>query len=1652
MSKVILTLPFSSRESIQCAPLECKTPEAARHLESATFVLGIRRAMVEIGTADGDGAYSKAWLALDRALSASKTQSSGSRGGAGGVGRRNNASTGVSSLEVVELAKTEVERATNELHNFVLIRDMHRGLQTGKPEGDIGSMDLASASLVDIDKAIGQVAILGGCQTEVASILLDVVQGVRKLRLALIVGDWDGARGALSDLDQNFDTTPASPPSQLDDGSEEKRDADAEAMRSMGYGRRKLPAEAADEIARARDEVNNRTIIRDLRGGLTTDMAAGTPGDIMLAVVQCDVIASAIEQAESIGCKTFEARNLLRTAKVIHSIREALMADDWEAVGKQTMKMNDDGPLHDVALSEVALARDEYQNRTILRETSDAMSAGMATGDVGNMDVSTVETGELEDAVSHAELLGCKTADAATHLASARFLLHLRLRLVEAVDHGTANVGPAGEAMGASLWDRVAEVVTASKSEGSPVLVRAADKERSMAQLELQNRVTVADLSDALLAGRAVGQAGALDISSVKTASLNEAIERAQSAGCHTEQANGLLRAAKQVFRVRVALLDDMWVAVAEATPSSPRALDALDPVCHAELSVVRDEVNDRNIKQRIRTSFACGMATGSVGSLDMQKMDVRQLDAAIAEAQLLGSQTEEAEQLVWGAQILRLLRAALLHGEVKTAQEALHQLQTSTIADEVRAEIELVEAELANRSAVTSLEEGLASGCALGATGEMDISTIEHHELAGAIDDAEVQPLTYPPTLRLLHTAGIVLELRQGLRTGDWVAVAAAIARAMAPSDDAEGSDGNSPDAAPDLAMGDHGRPLFISDIAVPEVRRAQLEVADRRVTIALTAALSHGAAQGEVGRLDVSNLDTNKLEEALAMTSAQDSLTAGAIQLSEAAKIILRVRQGLRRGDWEALESAIGDGNAALANLAGSDADDDVGQDGGVVNHVTLELRDAQHQVENRNIVHQFISALSTGLATGDTGKMETASIVLGDLTKAIKRAEEVTCRSMEAKQLLSTAQIMRQLRQALRADDWDKVHLVLEESEDVGVAPVAEHEQQAALDEAENRTICRELREALSSGGPTGETGQLDISTVDVGPLRAAVALAEEIGCKTAGARELLSTAKVVLRVRKALKDTSGEASAGAGVPRRRPSGGGSWNVSAVRDVLSSAEGIRIAAVARPEMSAVQAEVDSRIVTSELMGALSIGAARGRVGALDRSSIDVEELNNAITLALDLGCRTASNTTLLETVQMVRRLRIALATGGLGGDGDWDEMEILLASGPAANVHPSAQDEVELYRHEMHNRAAIRILSHVLTQSPADVARRELNDLAAGFKAGFTAGGAGAEVGGASRGETHRMDQKGVADLDRAIARVSKLSNRTAQVNRLFETAQLVRRLRVAIANGDAAAQRETLTLVDRLSREGGDSDSGHARSPGGGEQWDGIDPVASGEITAARRMMDSLTTVEDLEAALAIGGPMDDVGAFDASLVSTTILSEALARGESLGRLGRLDLSAQSMLAASRHVLSARHAVESHDWPGVTRLVVELEALKAADAAAHLTWPAVIRREVDAVGRETELQRTVKVLVDSISSGAATFEPGWVDCSTVSCVPLERALIECRTFGPTAAGAMTLIVTGGLVLKLRRSLVDGDWDQVKSVLEQCDEEVRSCDELL
>ena len=187
----------------------------------------------------------------------------------------------------------------------------------------------------------------------------------------------------------------------------------------------------------------------------------------------------------------------------------------------------------------------------------------------------------------------------------------------------------------------------------------------------------------------------------------------------------------------------------------------------------------DRGVKMAVRSAFATGRPSGVAGDLNLSTIDVSALDSAVSAAHLLSNLTPEAERLVWGAQVLRLLRAALRHGEEKTAEEALHELETCSMRDEVDAEIRLVSAELANRQALGSLMAALSQGWATGAVGSLDVSTIEHHPLQLAVELADAKRLTHPSTLRLLATGRIVLDLRDGLRHSNWRKVESAISRA---------------------------------------------------------------------------------------------------------------------------------------------------------------------------------------------------------------------------------------------------------------------------------------------------------------------------------------------------------------------------------------------------------------------------------------------------------------------------------------------------------------------------------------------------------------------------------------------------------------------------------------------------------------------------------------------------------------------------------------------------------------------------------------------------------------------------------------------------------------------------------------------------------
>ena len=79
---------------------------------------------------------------------------------------------------------------------------------------------------------------------------------------------------------------------------------------------------------------------------------------------------------------------------------------------------------------ELDLMVEEVKNRNILLHLSAALSAGMATGAVGDLDTSKVDVSALDWAISYAKRLEVRTMEASHLLTTAQLIRKLRAALV----------------------------------------------------------------------------------------------------------------------------------------------------------------------------------------------------------------------------------------------------------------------------------------------------------------------------------------------------------------------------------------------------------------------------------------------------------------------------------------------------------------------------------------------------------------------------------------------------------------------------------------------------------------------------------------------------------------------------------------------------------------------------------------------------------------------------------------------------------------------------------------------------------------------------------------------------------------------------------------------------------------------------------------------------------------------------------------------------------------------------------------------------------------------------------------------------------------------------------------------------------------------
>ncbi len=97
-------------------------------------------------------------------------------------------------------------------------------------------------------------------------------------------------------------------------------------------------------------------------------------------------------------------------------------------------------------------------------------------------------------------------------------------------------------------------------------------------------------------------------------------------------------------------------------------------------------------------------------------------------------------------------------------------------------------------------------------------------------------------------------------------------------------------------------------------------------------------------------------------------------------------------------------------------------------------------QEEANDRVVVGVLSNALMCDGVQGSPADLQLEAVSVARLSDAITRAATSGCVSTRARLLLSTAQYVRRLRQAVLAQDWDQLESVLEGSSSRQVAPEA------------------------------------------------------------------------------------------------------------------------------------------------------------------------------------------------------------------------------------------------------------------------------------------------------------------------------------------------------------------------------------------------------------------------------------------------------------------------------------------------------------------------------------------------------------------------------------------------------------------------------------
>jgi hypothetical protein len=339
---------------------------------------------------------------------------------------------------LLPLCQAEVKRVDDEVKYRRVVGALTVAVSSGGVSGVVGGLVLTSVRFDAVSAAVELAASLS-CPTEQSRFLLKLAKLVLEVRRALAARDWDSVETFLLSSEDVIPSVGAS------------HDAKQSAVHE-------IPAACAAEFALLHAEVTDRRVQERLRTALASGAPVGDIGHLHLGVVDVAGLEAALEFAVQRGAASFASKCLVATAAMIRGMRHSLLNGKWDVVAAivdhvsrradvepQPLPSSPSVSLSSLwvldldivetgvapeAAKEFSLMCDELKNRNTILCLTSALQAGMAMGEVGELDASKVDVSALDWAISYAKRMEVQTLEASHLLTTAQVIRKLRASLV----------------------------------------------------------------------------------------------------------------------------------------------------------------------------------------------------------------------------------------------------------------------------------------------------------------------------------------------------------------------------------------------------------------------------------------------------------------------------------------------------------------------------------------------------------------------------------------------------------------------------------------------------------------------------------------------------------------------------------------------------------------------------------------------------------------------------------------------------------------------------------------------------------------------------------------------------------------------------------------------------------------------------------------------------------------------------------------------------------------------------------------------------------------------------------------------------------------------------------------------------------------------